>query len=107
MSAAETNVNHDRLLQILVGPHVSEKSVMIGEQARKQITFRVLTDATKNEIRSAVELAWDQVKVESVQTVNVKGKTKRFGRREGRRKDWKKAYVTLAEGQDIDFEKSI
>mgnify|MGYP006373153833 CR=1 FL=1 len=64
--------------------------------------FRVRRDSTKAEIRRAVELLFD-VKVEGVQVVNVQGKAKRFGRTPGRRQDWKKAYVTLAEGQDIDF----
>lgn len=88
-------------MQVLVAPHVSEKSTVVGE-AHNQVVFRVLRDATKREIRQAVELMF-KVEVTNVQTLNVKGKVKRFGRSTGRRSDWKKAYVTLAQGQEIDF----
>lgn len=97
-------MNQERLLQVLIAPHVSEKTVGLGELPHKQVAFKVLPSATKAEIKAAVELVWANVKVESVSTVNVKGKIKRFGRLQGRRKDWKKAYVTLAAGSDIDFE---
>ncbi len=88
-------------MQVLVAPHVSEKSTMLAE-TRNQVVFRVLPDATKSEIRKAVELMF-KVDVADVQTLRVKGKTRRFGRITGRRSDWKKAYVKLAEGQEIDF----
>jgi large subunit ribosomal protein L23 len=94
-------LNQERLINVLLGPHVSEKTSNIAEQAN-QITFKVRVDSTKAEIKKAVEMMFD-VNVEGVQVVNTKGKSKRFGQTMGRRKDWKKAYVTLAEGQDIDF----
>ena len=90
----------ERLMTILYGPHLSEKSHMAAEQ--NQIVFKVATDATKAEIRAAVEKLFE-VSVDSVTVVNVKGKAKRFGMRRGRRKDWKKAYVRLAPGSEIDF----
>lgn len=88
-------------MQVLVAPHVSEKSTRAAD-ANNQVVFRVLPDATKNEIRKAVELMF-KVNVTGVQTVTVKGKNKRFGRSTGRRANWKKAYVKLAQGQEIDF----
>ncbi len=91
----------ERLMSIIVGPHLSEKSTTGGERDR-QIVFRVRRDSTKDEIRRAVEMLFE-VKVEGVQVVNVRGKVKRFGRSLGRRQDWKKAYVSLAEGSDINF----
>jgi large subunit ribosomal protein L23 len=91
----------ERLMQVLVAPHVSEKGARVAEQGN-QIVFRVLRDATKPEIKAAVELMFE-VKVDAVQVVNVAGKAKRFGGRAGRRSDFKKAYVTLAQGQTIDF----
>ena len=90
----------ERLMTVLVAPHVSEKSARGAEAG--QYVFRVRTDATKPEIRDAVELMFE-VKVDAVRVVNVAGKAKRFGGRPGRRSDWKKAYVSLAEGQSIDF----
>jgi large subunit ribosomal protein L23 len=98
MSAAGAR---ERLMSVVLGPHLSEKSTKGGEMDR-QIVFRVRRDSTKDEIRRAVELLFE-VKVEAVQVVNVHGKTKRFGRTLGRRPDWKKAYVSLAEGSDINF----
>ena len=95
-------MNQERLMKVLLSPHISEKGTNIAERNR-QFIFRVATDATKPEVRAAVELMFDGVKVEAVQISNVKGKKKRFGQMEGRRSGWKKAYVTLAEGQDIDF----
>jgi len=86
-------MNQERLLQVILAPIVSEKSTLVAEK-NQQVAFRVATDATKPEIKAAVELLFN-VKVEGVSTVNVKGKTKRFGRFVGRRKDWKKAYVSL------------
>ncbi|HFD79036.1 MAG TPA: 50S ribosomal protein L23 [Gammaproteobacteria bacterium] len=94
-------MNNERMSRILIGPVVSEKSTRIGDQNR-QVVFRVLPDASKFEIRKAVEKMFD-VTVTGVQVMNVKGKVKRFGQTVGRRSDWKKAYVTLAEGSDIDF----
>ena len=94
-------MNVDRLHQIIVGPVVSEKSTRVAEK-RNQAEFKVMPDAQKSEIKAAVEALFG-VKVLGVQTLNVKGKTKRFGQSAGRRSDWKKAYVTLAAGQQIDF----
>lgn len=93
--------NQDRLLQIILAPVVSEKSTFVADK-HQQIVFRVNKDACKDEIKAAVELLF-KVKVEAVNIANVKGKEKRFGRHMGRRKDWKKAYVCLAAGQEIDF----
>ncbi len=94
-------MNNERLSRILIGPVVSEKSTRVADQSQ-QIVFKVLRDASKPEIRKAVEKMFD-VTVTNVQVTNVKGKVKRFGQTMGRRSDWKKAYVTLAEGSDIDF----
>jgi len=94
-------MNKDRLMQVLVGPIVSEKST-IAADANRQFVFKVLPDASKPEIRRAVELMFD-VKVENVRVVNTKGKSKRFGAIMGRRNGVRKAYVKLAEGNDIDF----
>lgn len=94
-------MSRERLMTVLLGPHVSEKSTTVGEK-NNQIVFKVRRDANKTEIRNAVELMFE-VKVDKVQVVNVAGKHKRFGRTMGKRSDWKKAYVTLAEGSDIDF----
>lgn len=94
-------MNIDRLHQIILGPVISEKSTRVAEK-RNQAVFKVLKDAEKPEIKEAVEKLFN-VKVEGVRTLNVKGKNKRFGRFEGRRSDWKKAYVTLAQGQELDF----
>jgi large subunit ribosomal protein L23 len=94
-------MSKERLMTVLLGPHVSEKSTAAAEQSN-QIIFKVRKDATKAEIRQAVELMFE-VKVENVQTLNQIGKRKRFGGHQGKRSDWKKAYVRLAEGQDIDF----
>lgn len=94
-------MNVDRLHQIIRAPLISEKANRVAENDN-QVTFKVSRDATKAEIRQAVEKLFD-VQVTKVNTLNVKGKTKRFGRSMGRRSDWKKAYVTLAEGSEIDF----
>ena len=91
----------ERLMTILLAPHISEKSARASEQAN-QVVFRVRRDATKPEIKAAIELMFE-VKVDSVNVVNAAGKVKRFGQRLGRRSDFKKAYVRLAEGQNIDF----
>ena len=96
-----TAVKDERLYQIIKRPIISEKSTISADQ-NQQIVFEVLTDATKTEIRAAVEKLFE-VKVAQVQVVNVRGKIKRFGRFPGKRSNWKKAYVRLAEGHDIDF----
>ena len=94
-------MKNERLMKVLLSPVVSEKSSVIAD-ANQQYTFRVATDATKREIAKAVEKLFE-VEVERVQVVNIKGKTKRFGQINGKRSDWKKAYVRLKPGNDIDF----
>ena len=94
-------MSQERLMKVLIGPVVSEKSSGVSDR-HNQFVFKVRPDASKPEIRGAVELMFD-VKVADVTVSNVKGKTKRFGQTIGRRSDWKKAYVTLAEGHDIEF----
>ncbi|MBY6064706.1 50S ribosomal protein L23 [Pseudidiomarina sediminum] len=94
-------MREERLLQVILAPHVSEKSTVAAETANT-VVFKVATTANKAEIKAAVEKLFE-VEVEAVRTVNVKGKTKRTGMRFGKRSDWKKAYVTLKEGADIDF----
>ena len=94
-------MNAERLHQILRRPIVSEKSTNAADSGQ-QVVFEVLTDATKNEIKTAVESLFE-VSVEGVQVINVRGKIKRFGKTPGKRTNWKKAYVRLAEGDDIDF----
>ena len=96
--------SQDRLMQVLLKPQVSEKATFIVEK-NNQIIFRVLQNATKPEIRAAVELMWKAQKIEvtGVQVSNVKGKEKRFGRFMGRRTNWKKAYVSIKTGQEINF----
>lgn len=91
----------ERLMSVLLTPHLSEKATIVGDK-HNQVVFRVRRDATKAEIRRAVEMLFE-VKVEGVQVINVQGKAKSFGRTPGRRQDWKKAYVSLAEGSDINF----
>ena len=95
----------ERLINLLVAPHVSEKSSRVGEK-HNQYVFRVRPNATKPEIRKAVELMFS-VEVEAVQVVNVAGKQKRFGSVTGRRSDWKKAYVRLKSGQTIDLSGTV
>ncbi|MGB2815886.1 MAG: 50S ribosomal protein L23 [Burkholderiaceae bacterium] len=90
---------------MLLAPIVSEKSTMIGEK-NEQVAFRVKHDATKPEVKAAVELLF-KVQVESVQILNQKGKTKRFGRFEGRRGNVRKAYVSLMPGQEINFAQEV
>lgn len=94
-------MNQERLYKIVLGPVVSEKSAAIGEGSG-QVVLKVTSDAQKPEIKAAVEQLFD-VKVASVRTLTVKGKTKRTRHGIGRRSDWKKAYVRLEQGQDIDF----
>lgn len=94
-------MNQERLLQVLLAPQISEKATYLADK-HEQVIFRVATDATKPEIKAAVELLF-KVDVESVQVSNVKGKVKRFRGAVGRRKGWKKAYVCLKAGQEINF----
>ena len=91
----------DRLALVLLAPVISEKGTYVGEK-HEQAIFKVLPDATKPEVKAAVE-AMFKVQVESVQIVNVAGKVKRFGKFTGRRRSWKKAYVCLKPGQEINF----
>ncbi|MDP2248661.1 MAG: 50S ribosomal protein L23 [Nitrosomonadales bacterium] len=91
----------DRLLQVILAPQITEKATRIADK-HQQIAFKVRTDATKLEIKAAVELVF-KVEVDAVTVVNVGGKVKRAGRVMGRRKDWKKAYVSLKPGQEINF----
>ncbi len=94
-------MNQERIFKVLMGPHISEKATLLAD-SRSQFVFKVATDATKLEIRKAVETLFD-VKVAGVTTLNVKGKTKRTARGLGKRNDWKKAYVALQPGQELDF----
>ena len=95
-------MNPQRLMNVILAPVVSEKSNLLAEK-RNQMTFKVLRDATKPEIKAAVELLFG-VEVASVTTVTTKGKVKRFGRTLGRRSDVKKAYVNLAAGQELNLD---
>lgn len=99
--SAPRKYNADQLMNVVLAPIVSEKSTMVAEK-HEQVVFRVADAATKPEIKAAVELLF-KVKVESVQVLSVKGKEKRFGRHMGKRRSWKKAYVCLAAGQEINF----
>jgi large subunit ribosomal protein L23 len=101
MSTTPTMQQQARLMQVILAPVVSEKSTFVADK-RDQVIFRVTKDATKPEIKAAVELMF-KVQVDSVQVANVKGKEKRFGRFMGRRNHWKKAYVCLKPGQEINF----
>jgi large subunit ribosomal protein L23 len=94
-------MNQERLYQVLLGPHISEKSTLISEDSN-QVVFRVARDARKDEVRAAVEKLFE-VSVRDVRVVNVKGKPKSFGRQSGSRPDWKKAYVALEAGEELDF----
>lgn len=94
-------MNQQRLMQVLLAPQISEKATYVADK-NEQVVFRVVSDATKPEVKAAVELLF-KVSVESVQISNVKGKQKRFGRFMGSRKNWKKAYVSLMPGQEINF----
>ena len=92
--------HQERLMTVIQGPHLSEKSHIAAEH--NQVVLKVRKDATKAEIRQAVELLFE-VEVANVTVLNVKGKAKRFGATRGKRPDWKKAYVRLAEGSQLDF----
>jgi large subunit ribosomal protein L23 len=91
----------ERLMNVLLAPVVSEKSTLVADKHR-QYVFRVADDATKPEVKAAIELLF-KTKVQDVTVSNVKGKAKRFGRFTGRRRSWKKAYVRLAAGHEINF----
>jgi large subunit ribosomal protein L23 len=95
-------MNREQLMSVLIAPHVTEKTSM-AMQNNNQYTFRVRRDATKPDIKKAVELMFE-VKVAGVQVVNEPGKSRRFGKTVGRTQDWKKAYVSLVQGQTIDYE---
>lgn len=93
--------SQERLMQVLLAPQISEKATYVADK-NEQVVFKVTPTATKPEVKAAVELLF-KVEVKSVQIANVKGKTKRFGKLTGRRKDWKKAFVCLKPGQEINF----
>ena len=95
------SISQERLLQVILAPQITEKATRLAD-IHQQIAFKVRTDATKLEIKGAVELLF-KVEVNEVSVINVKGKTKRFGRAMGSRQDWKKAYVSLKPGQEINF----
>ena len=94
-------MNQERLMQVLLAPQISEKATYVADK-HEQVVFRVASDATKPEIKAAVELLF-KVEVEGVQVANVKGKVKRFKGATGRRKGWKKAFISLKPGQEINF----
>jgi large subunit ribosomal protein L23 len=95
-------MTREELMSVLIAPHVTEKS-SLAMQNHNQYTFKVRREATNTDISKSVELMFD-VKVSAVQVVNEAGKSRRFGRLTGRTQDWKKAYVSLASGQSIDYE---
>jgi large subunit ribosomal protein L23 len=98
---ATVKYNAERLMTVLLAPVVSEKGTFIADKY-EQVVFRVMQNATKPEVKAAVELMF-KVEVEGVQIANIKGKKKRFGTHGGRRRNWKKAYVSLKPGQEINF----
>ncbi len=101
------SLNPERLMKVLLAPIISEKSTQIGEN-HNQYIFRVLDDATKPEIKAAVELLFSKkdakIEVVGVRVLNVRGKEKKVGKIQGRRRHWKKAYVSLKSGQDINYQ---
>ena len=103
---ARIKYQNERLMSVLLAPVISEKATLVADK-HEQVIFRVVPDATKPEIKAAVELMFGKkdkpIEVTSVQIVNVKGKKKRFGQYPGRRRNWKKAYVCLKPGQEINF----
>ena len=104
-AAIQTKFSNERLMTVLLAPVISEKATFIADK-HEQVVFRVVPDATKPEIKAAVELMFstkDKIEVVGVQIANVKGKHKRFGQHMGRRRNWKKAYVSLKPGQEINF----
>jgi large subunit ribosomal protein L23 len=101
MSVAPTPRQQQRLTQVILAPVISEKSTFVADK-HNQVIFRVDSSATKPEIKAAVEFMF-KVEVDSVTVINVRGKSKRFGQFTGRRNHWKKAYVSLKAGQEINF----
>ena len=101
MNASAKKFDEGRLMQVLLAPIVSEKATMVADKTNA-VTFKVLQDATKPEIKAAVELMFN-VQVKGVSVANIKGKSKRFGRSMGRRSNIRKAYVTLQAGQELNF----
>lgn len=97
-------MNEERMYKVILGAHISEKATVVAEESN-QVVFKVSRDASRPEIRQAVEKIYN-VKVENVSVLNVKGKVKRTARGSSRKPSWKKAYVRLAEGHDIDFSDS-
>ncbi len=95
------SMKEERLLQVILAPVISEKATMLADKS-EQVIFRVATTATKPEIKAAVELLF-KVQVKAVNVLNVKGKSKRFGRFNGTRASWKKAFVCLQPGQELNF----
>ena len=94
-------MRQERIMNVLLAPHISEKSTVMGEK-QNQAVFKVVKDANKHEVKQAVETLFS-VQVDTVRLMNVKGKKRNFRQKPGRCKDWKKAYITLAEGQDLNF----
>ena len=94
-------MNDERVFHILKSPHISEKAALLGDSANQHV-FKVATDAEKPEVKAAVEQLFG-VKVADVRTINISGKSKRMGVRKGSRKAWKKAYVSLEQGHEIDL----
>jgi large subunit ribosomal protein L23 len=94
-------MNQERIFKVLVGPHVSEKASLVADQSN-QYVFKVARDANKREVKAAVQKLFN-VQVEDVRVANCRGKTRRTRYGVGRQSDWKKAYVRLAQGQEIDF----
>ena len=105
MNSHQKTPTQERLYQVLLSPVVSEKATFVADK-HEQVIFRVVPDATKPEVKAAVELLF-KVQVESIQMLNVKGKTKRFGRSMGRRNHVKKAFVNLKPGQEINFQAEV
>ena len=97
-------MNQERVFKVLLGPHISEKATLLADK-KSQFVFKVAVDATKLEVKKAVESLFS-VNVAAVNTVNVLGKTKRTARGLGKRNDWKKAIISLEPGQDLDFASS-
>jgi large subunit ribosomal protein L23 len=106
--AIAPGIDEARLMTVLLAPIISEKATFVADK-HNQVVFRVRLDATKKDVKSAVELLWKDKKVEvaNVQMLNVGGKAKRFGAYAGRRRNWKKAYVSLKPGQEINFAQEV
>jgi large subunit ribosomal protein L23 len=100
--STQEKFSQERLMQIITRPMISEKSTFIGDK-HNQVALEVVPDATKPEIKAAVELMFKGAKVTAVRVINVLGKNKKMGRSAGKRRDWKKAYVSLESGSEINF----